>query len=407
MGVLGSMILSERATEEAIGLLCPTDFARPCHRYIFESMSRVFAKQGAIDFLLLKTDLVTCGRLADVGGENYLIQVAQFVPSPANCKRYASNVLDKSQLRRLSQIADEAKMEGAVFSDIQPRIEALLESTKPLDIPVAGAVGDFVQSSRSTRGVPTGFLFFDDNLSAGGLPRKQMTVVKAGTKQGKTALMCQMALDMAKSKYNVLYVTLADLSSEELAARFMRRLCGFDERPTQEPGPAAWDDAQAILSGLTNLRVYDSKGNRDLKTIEAIAQYIANLPDKPDAVFVDYFQKMKTRRQFRSTLESYEYISDQLKSLFERTGIAGVVGSQATQDESGATYTKGGRCLEEDAGLVISPRRVDKKEKGKLGEAYKGVAQLFTLGIDYNRFGQSDASVLAEFVGNRVMFVEL
>jgi hypothetical protein len=90
MSVLGSMLLSDRAAEEMVILMDESDFYRPAHREIFKAMSQLI-KTGkpASDIELLKQELKDRSSLQIVGGEEYLIEVATFVPSPANVNYYA------------------------------------------------------------------------------------------------------------------------------------------------------------------------------------------------------------------------------------------------------------------------------------------------------------------------------
>src|SRR5579862_1994865 len=107
MSVLGSMILSGRAAEELVTTLEDHDFYRPAHKEIFRAIRQLINNSSPIDFVTLKDELIARDKLAQAGGEDYLMQIAEFVPSAANASYYAQVVLDKSTLRRLENAGRE------------------------------------------------------------------------------------------------------------------------------------------------------------------------------------------------------------------------------------------------------------------------------------------------------------
>ena len=81
MGVLGSMLLSKRMAEQISSTLQTEQFYRSAHQLIFNAMRQLVSVNKPIDFLTLKDELTARGQLADCGGEDYILQLAEFVPS--------------------------------------------------------------------------------------------------------------------------------------------------------------------------------------------------------------------------------------------------------------------------------------------------------------------------------------
>ena len=78
---------------------------------------------------------------------------------------------------------------------------------------------DAIAGVKPPRGITTGILQFDDLLYHRGWGRKEMTVLMAGAKQGKTLAMINFAANACKHGYNILYCTLevsARIISERL-----------------------------------------------------------------------------------------------------------------------------------------------------------------------------------------------
>ena len=107
MSALGSMLYGERAADEVLAILDEEDFYRPAHREMYRAMRQLQRESKAIDLVTLKQELVRRGKLEDVGGEEHLIRIAEFVPSPANAAHYAHIVLENATLRRLEDACHE------------------------------------------------------------------------------------------------------------------------------------------------------------------------------------------------------------------------------------------------------------------------------------------------------------
>lgn len=106
MGVLGSMLLSKSASLIMADMLKVKHFARPNHATIFSACTQLVASGTDIDPLTLKDALITMGELANVGGEEYILMLAEFVPSPANANDYAGIVIEKWQRRAIASLGN-------------------------------------------------------------------------------------------------------------------------------------------------------------------------------------------------------------------------------------------------------------------------------------------------------------
>src|SRR4051812_13936257 len=102
MSTLGSMLLSERAAESCGSILKPEDFYVPAHTILFTCMKALLAQDAPIDYLTLKQIVKDRGKLPDVGGEDYLIEIASYVPSPSNSDYYAQIVQEKAFYRSVT-----------------------------------------------------------------------------------------------------------------------------------------------------------------------------------------------------------------------------------------------------------------------------------------------------------------
>lgn len=132
--VLGSMYLGKaEAVQIASTLLDGTEFYREAHREIFRVMIDMQQRGIRIDFLTLKAELTDKGKLEEVGGIGYLMQIGELVPTTANLHRYAQIVRDKSAKRLIveatARIAGMARAE-VPLSELQAELGRVMDSAE-------------------------------------------------------------------------------------------------------------------------------------------------------------------------------------------------------------------------------------------------------------------------------------
>src|SRR5438552_5562681 len=101
MAVIGSVLLSQRAADKLLARLAENDFYSPVHREIFRAMVSVSRNFRNVDLLTLQEELVARDSFERIGGLEYLVQIADSVPSAANADYYADIVMDRAMLRDL------------------------------------------------------------------------------------------------------------------------------------------------------------------------------------------------------------------------------------------------------------------------------------------------------------------
>ena len=357
MGVLGSILLIGEPEDirPILSEMTSGMFLRPAHRILFSSIEALVVRGHQIDIVTLGGILSERGKLADVGGENYLLEIAEFTPSAANWSAYADIVRDKAAKRALV-----AKWQKCLNSVETAELTELLR----LDAEPSAAAGTVrnpishaskvLLSQMERECVTTGFATMDAKIG-GGWVRGQGSIVSATHKGGKTTLMLSSFARMLDRGLCCLYATLGDMSQERLKARHLRNLTGYSKRPLDDQFMAEdFDDELKRVDGL-RAYYYDAtclKAGRDVSTfcrwIEAAhAQY------RFDAVFVDYAQLMRcSSKRGMTKTEEQDECSSILSELWSTTKVAGIIGSQITTDGD-KSVTKNSRKWEEDAGLVL------------------------------------------------------
>ncbi|MGD2110591.1 MAG: DnaB-like helicase N-terminal domain-containing protein, partial [Phycisphaerae bacterium] len=116
MALLGSMMMSREAVGEVIPIIGRSESSwlyLPAHQKLFEVLVDLYDDPAkAIDLIVVTDELRRRELLDFVGGQEYMIRLAESFADWANAEHYAKIVRDKGMLRDLirvsGEIADEA-----------------------------------------------------------------------------------------------------------------------------------------------------------------------------------------------------------------------------------------------------------------------------------------------------------
>src|SRR3990167_8849454 len=84
--VLGSIMLRKDAIHEVEDIVNPDSFYVEKHKIIFKAMLDLSLKSEPIDMLSLSTKLIEQKALENIGGNQYLAEIVNVVPSSTNIK---------------------------------------------------------------------------------------------------------------------------------------------------------------------------------------------------------------------------------------------------------------------------------------------------------------------------------
>lgn len=131
--VLGGLMLRSEAWAQVCDLLVEEDFYRQDHRLIFRAIGQLAQGNQPCDAITLGDWFQDHGLAGQVGGMDYVIELATTTPSAANVAAYAEIVREKANLRRLIDVGgrlarDASDPKGAASVDVAARAaQALLE----------------------------------------------------------------------------------------------------------------------------------------------------------------------------------------------------------------------------------------------------------------------------------------
>ncbi|MCA9873936.1 MAG: replicative DNA helicase, partial [Anaerolineales bacterium] len=209
--LLGSLLIDPDALFEVNNFLRPEAFYRTQNRWIYEAILRLSDRREPVDLITLTEELRRSEQLEEVGGEAYIINLINMVPTAINAPSYGRLVEATSIRRKLvsaaSAIANLAYDEKEDINIVIDRAEQTLFSiseertTRDL-VPIRQIAGDYLDRIQELRergddfvGIPTGFTELDRLL--GGLNKSDLIIIAARPGMGKTSLQNAMALTAA------------------------------------------------------------------------------------------------------------------------------------------------------------------------------------------------------------------
>ncbi|HEY5859053.1 MAG: replicative DNA helicase [Actinomycetota bacterium] len=348
--VLGSMMLSAEAIADVVEILDIEDFYRSANAKIYSTLRGLYARGEPVDIITGIEALRADGLLDEVGGQLYLRDLVDQVPTPASAGHYAQIVARSALRRRLISAAADimdlayASTEDAdvVADSAEQRIYDVARREDHEDVAVLRelvnqAMVDLesIQNRDSAfTGLPTGFVDLDNLMS--GLQPGNLIVIAARPGIGKSSLAMNMARNIAVEGAPVAMFSL-EMSRMEIG---MRLLCAearvpWDRIRNKRVGPDDWQrvvHAAEILHDAP-LSIVDS-GNVNIVDIRAKARRMRTGNQGLSLIIVDYLQLMTSPNARRPDSRQQEVaeISRNLKLLAKELHVPVVALSQLNRN---------------------------------------------------------------------------
>ena len=298
--VLGAMMVSEGAIAPVIldVRLRDEDFYRERHRIVFRAVKALYERSEPVDALTVTELLTQQGELAEAGGKDVVSEFASTVPAPGNARHYAQIVKQNSLLRRLLETSQRIQMS---VHDREGEPEELVERAESMLFKVAHEerASDFrlvadvlaeeidrlealAKGDRDVTGTPSGFRDLDNLL--GGFQPGNLIVLAARPSLGKSALVCNIAENVAtKAKLPVAFFSL-EMSEAELAHRFIgcRSRIPSDRLRKGKVAARDWPRVVRACNELEEAPLWlDDSSDLSLLELRAKARRLAAEPGRP------------------------------------------------------------------------------------------------------------------------------
>jgi replicative DNA helicase len=344
ISALGAMLLSEQACLEVQGILSEKDFYHPAHREIFRSILNLLHKNSAVDLVTLKNDLLEREQLINVGGLDYLIHIAESVPSAANAQYYAQIVLDKSTERNLESAAHNIlkivresdndtqqkvnQAEQMVFEVGRNRIGKYFAHVKGLARGFFDEVDRLMDTGQPVLGIPSGYYDLDE--MTGGFYPGDFSIVAARPSMGKTAFVLNIALNIAKKKEGNVAVFSLEMGANQLVRRMCSTISGVGMGTLKRTNldSKSYDRLADACETLYNAPIYIDDTS-DISPLELQGK-CRRLKQEGglSLIVVDYLQLMRSSRRVDNRAQEISEIARSLKSIAKQLDVPLIALSQ-------------------------------------------------------------------------------
>ena len=384
MALLGSIMLRPEALFDILEVVSADSFYSEKHRIVFETMVELFTKRSPIDLLSVSARLKEKGWLDQIGGNTYLTELVNVVPSSSNIGHYAEIVQKKYMMRRLIEASDHISQIGY---DENSELEEMLDNAekKLFDITQSHTTHKFISlkdelteawdrldklhtEGQGIRGVPTGFGDLDFKLA--GFQKSDLVILAARPSMGKTALALDIARQTAVNHNTPVGIFSLEMSSQQLVDRMLAAQSNVDAWKMRTGKLSRDDDFQAIRNGLDKLSkapiyIDDQPGNTILK-MRSVARRLKSEKGL-GLIIVDYLQLIiPANTKSDNLVQQTTEISHALKNLARELEVPVLALSQLSR----AVESRGGRprlsdlrdsgSIEQDADVVMFIHREDK-----------------------------------------------
>ncbi|HZW98502.1 MAG TPA: replicative DNA helicase [Trueperaceae bacterium] len=356
MSVLGSIMLDNEVYAGLEGVLTPEHFYKESHRKIFRAMERLHRQGDPVDLVTLTEELRSSGELESVGSINYLIGLADEVPTAAFADSYVRIVIEKATLRDLisasGRIMQQAYDQSLAIEDVLDLAEkgifdlttkkrrVAFETMHKLVGETFDEINERFTNPNPVSGIETGFRELDQ-LTAG-LHRSTLNVIAARPSMGKTAFGLNIALHAAlKADKDGNRSSVGIFSLEMSAVQLVMRMLCSEARVDMSrvrSGQLTERDFQRLADTagrLSEASVYiDDNADMSVMELRSRARRLKN-EHGLDLLVIDYLQLMSAGTSSRSHGENRQQeisaISRGLKALARELDIPVLVLSQLSR----------------------------------------------------------------------------
>ena len=335
--VLGALLTNTSLYFNLASFLKEDDFFLLRHRWIWNAIERIMGRNEDYDYLTVSKELQDIGRLHEVGGQNYLLNLVNNTPSSANAEIYGKLVQRAALRRKLISASDEikalafneelsienvtAEAEARLFNVTERQVSRDVVEFRDALIEYFGQIEGLVGSEDKALGLPTGFRSLDALL--GGLQKSDLLIFAGRPGMGKTSFMLSLALNAARYGKRIVVFTM-EMGVEQIVQRILSMETGIS--------------MQRLRLG----QIDQQEWQRLVETMGRIGDYQIFIDDTPaltptqirtkcrrlvrehglDLIIVDYMQLMSAGGIYENNrVQEVSFISRSLKELARELNI--------------------------------------------------------------------------------------
>jgi replicative DNA helicase len=385
--LLGCLMLDKNAIVKVADFLEARDFYRGLHQEIYKASLDLFEKGEPMDLLTLSSRLKEKGQLEKIGGNSYLTELINSVPTASHVLNYAKIIQRKRILRDLIAASQEIGILGynetedtdLLLDQAEKRIFSIAQKSLSQNfIPVKATLEDAFEridklSKREAgiRGLPTGFTALDNILA--GFQKSDLIILASRPGLGKSALATNIAANIAISQKIPVGLFSLEMSKDQVVDRLIASLANVDlwrlrtGRLSSTEEDNDFSRIQNAMGILSEAPIYiDDAASSNILQMRAMTRRL-QAEKGLGLIIVDYLQLMEPRNPADQIVRQITEISRSLKGLAREINIPVLAISQLSraveqrspQKPRLADLRESG-SLEQDADVVLFIYREDR-----------------------------------------------
>ena len=429
--VLGALVVDPDLINDIALLLHPDCFYIQEHAAIYEILIKMSDLNKPIDFVTLLEEVKAAGVYRDDDeAKEYLVNLAQTVPTSHNVKNYAKIVADDYILRSLITASrdniNDATDRGAevreVMDSAENRIYGIMNDRNRIRLtPISEAMQASLKSMEDLSdpekrgdimGVKTGFSSIDQYIT--GMRKSDLVFVAGRPGFGKTSLALNIATNVAKAGKGVAYFSL-EMSAEQLATRVLASEAMVDSKKMLrgELEDEDWIKLSNVCGSLSKAPIYfDDTSNITITEMKAKLRRLNSI-GKIGLVIIDYLQLMSTGRHSDNRANEVQELTRNMKTMASELGVAVLCCAQLNREAAKRSMSTKGETrpvlsdlresgsIEQDADMVML---LFKKNENSYEESEdKDTVECI---VAKNRHGETGTGLL-RWIGKYTRFVSI
>ncbi len=416
--VLGSILIEPSCMENAVDKINAESFFLPQHKAIYSAMITMYTSSKAIDPVIIADALAKEKHYDTAGGREYLLQLAQTVPSTANVDYYINIVREQSYLRALISVSNDiidkaTSTEANANSILEIAEQSIYNIRQGREINGPQKVSEIIvndvynrltllsgKDKEKHKGIPTGFGILDKYLT--GLNKSDLILIGARPAMGKTSFALNLAQNITMHYGKKCIFFSLEMTKEQLAERLLSAQAGVESQKlrTGELREDEWvrlgnaagqfedvelylDDSSAITVPEIKSRVRKERKERNV-----------------DCIIIDYLGLISPSSKKENRVQEVSEITRQLKMMAKDLNIPVICCAQLSRATEGhgknhkpqlADLRESG-SIEQDADIVMFLYREDYYKHDVPEEKQDDIdANKTELIIAKNRHGATDS----------------
>jgi len=349
--LLGSLMLDKDAIIKVVDFLQARDFYKGIHQEIYAAMTDIFGRGEPVDLLSVSTRLKEKEKLDGIGGNAYLTELINSIPTATHVFNYAKIVQKKRILRDMIGASHEIGLMGyaededveELLDQAEKKIFAIAQKSLSQNfIPVGATLEEaFERIDRLSkhggemRGIPTGFADLDNILA--GLQKSDFIILAARPSVGKTALAIDIARNVANKTKLPVGIFSLEMSKDQVVDRLIASQAGVDlwklrtGRLSNDGPDNDFAKIQQALGVLAETPIFiDDSASTNILQMRALARRLQAAKGL-GLIIVDYLQLMESRNTQANAVQQVTEISRSLKGLARELNIPVLALSQLSR----------------------------------------------------------------------------